>query len=72
LRKRNTEEVNEHQEGIHMEYILCRELGFIAGCIAHIMHNTPHEEYVLEVAETNTDAIRLYKKLGFILCSPCR
>lgn len=33
--------------------------------IAHIMENSHYAEYVLEVADNNASAIRLYEKLGF-------
>jgi len=33
--------------------------------ISHIMANTPHDAYILEVADTNTNAVKLYEKLGF-------
>ncbi|NQD69056.1 GNAT family N-acetyltransferase, partial [Bacillus haikouensis] len=34
--------------------------------IRHIFENTPYSDYVIEeVADTNTPAMNLYKKLGF-------
>jgi ribosomal protein S18 acetylase RimI-like enzyme len=33
--------------------------------LSYIMEETPYETYVLEVADTNTNAIGLYEKLGF-------
>jgi ribosomal protein S18 acetylase RimI-like enzyme len=33
--------------------------------INDIFHITPYETYVLEVADTNTNAVKLYEKLGF-------
>jgi ribosomal protein S18 acetylase RimI-like enzyme len=31
----------------------------------HVMEVTPFDEYILEVADTNTSAVRLYEKLGY-------
>jgi ribosomal protein S18 acetylase RimI-like enzyme len=42
-----------------------RGQGAAHGLIAHIMNVMPCTEYVLEVADTNTAAVRLYEKLGF-------
>ena len=39
--------------------------GVASGLIAHTMDTLPYGEYVLEVAETNTTAVRLYERLGF-------
>ncbi len=43
-----------------------RGQGVASQIIQHIFENTPYKEYVIEeVADTNTPAMRLYKKLGF-------
>lgn len=42
-----------------------RRKGVARGIINHIIWNMPYREYVLEVADTNVAAIRLYEKLGF-------
>jgi ribosomal protein S18 acetylase RimI-like enzyme len=39
--------------------------GVASALIEHIMSNTPYTDYVLEVADTNTAALRLYERLGF-------
>jgi ribosomal protein S18 acetylase RimI-like enzyme len=39
--------------------------GAAYGLIEHIMGNMAYSEYVLEVADTNASAVRLYEKLGF-------
>ncbi|MCL1863418.1 MAG: GNAT family N-acetyltransferase [Defluviitaleaceae bacterium] len=33
--------------------------------LTYVMEQTPYDAYVLEVADTNKSAIRLYEKLGF-------
>jgi len=42
-----------------------REKGAAFGLISFILDNTDYCEYVLEVADTNDVAMRLYKRLGF-------
>jgi len=42
-----------------------RKRGAAFGLISFIMENTCYREYVLEVADTNDVAMRLYKRLGF-------
>lgn len=42
-----------------------RGQGIALALISHIMAETPYRSYVLEVADTNTGAVRLYEKLGF-------
>ena len=42
-----------------------RGKGIAKGLIAFIMEQTTYNEYVLEVASSNTSAIKLYDKLGF-------
>lgn len=43
-----------------------RGQGVASQIIRHIIENTPYNNYVIEeVADTNTPAIKLYKKLGF-------
>ena len=42
-----------------------RKKGVASGTIQHIFANTPYTQYVLEVADTNTNAVNLYTKLGF-------
>ena len=43
-----------------------RGKGVASQIIRHIIENTPYNDYVIEeVADTNTPAIQLYKKLGF-------
>lgn len=42
-----------------------RGKGVATALLEHILDKTPFREYILEVADTNTSAIRLYKKLGF-------
>lgn len=42
-----------------------RGQGVASAIIRHIILNTSYRAYVLEVADTNTPAIRLYEKLGF-------
>ena len=44
-----------------------RGKGAAYGLIAHIMGVIPHAEYVLEVADTNEAAVRLYEKAGFVV-----
>jgi len=42
-----------------------RGKGAAFGLLEHVMDAMPYTEYVLEVADTNISAIRLYEKLGF-------
>ena len=42
-----------------------RGKGAAFGLIEHIMAITRYKQYILEVADNNTAAIRLYEKLGF-------
>ena len=42
-----------------------RGKGIAAGLIKHIFTVTNFQEYILEVADTNTAAVNLYKSLGF-------
>lgn len=42
-----------------------RGKGVASAIIRHIISDTPYSAYVLEVADTNTSAVRLYEKLGF-------
>ncbi len=42
-----------------------RGKGIAAGLIKHIFTVTNFQEYILEVADTNTAAVNLYKRLGF-------
>lgn len=42
-----------------------RSKGVASSIINHIFETTPYNEYVLEVADTNEKAVRLYEKLGF-------
>lgn len=42
-----------------------RGRGVAAGIISHIFADTLFSSYVLEVADTNQNAVNLYKKLGF-------
>lgn len=42
-----------------------RGKGIAASIIRYIIDVTSHAEYVLEVADTNENAVRLYQKLGF-------
>ena len=44
---------------------LYRGWGAASGLLRHIMETTPFDSYILEVASSNTPAIRLYEKLGF-------
>jgi ribosomal protein S18 acetylase RimI-like enzyme len=43
-----------------------RGQGVATTIINHIINTTPYKEYALEVADTNTNAVKLYEKLGFI------
>jgi ribosomal protein S18 acetylase RimI-like enzyme len=43
-----------------------RGKGAAFGLIWHVMEATPYDGYVLEVADNNTPAVQLYKKLGFV------
>lgn len=42
-----------------------RGKGVASAIIRHITEATPYNSYVLEVADTNTPAVKLYEKLGF-------
>ena len=42
-----------------------RGKGVASAVIQHIVAETPYSAYVLEVADTNTSAVKLYGKLGF-------
>lgn len=42
-----------------------RGKGVATAIISHIVSSTPYTEYVLEVADTNTNAVKLYEKLDF-------
>ncbi len=39
--------------------------GVASAILRHIFSDTPYHAYVLEVADTNAPAVRLYEKLGF-------
>jgi ribosomal protein S18 acetylase RimI-like enzyme len=44
-----------------------RGQGVASQIIQYIIENTPYNDYIIEeVADTNTPAMRLYKKLGFV------
>ena len=42
-----------------------RGQGVATAIMQHIFTSTPFDEYALEVADTNTNAVKLYEKLGF-------
>jgi ribosomal protein S18 acetylase RimI-like enzyme len=42
-----------------------RGKGVTSEIITHILKTTPYTNYVLEVADTNLNAVNLYMKLGF-------
>jgi ribosomal protein S18 acetylase RimI-like enzyme len=42
-----------------------RGQGVASAIIEHMFRSTPYKIYILEVADTNTTAVRLYEKLGF-------
>lgn len=42
-----------------------RRKGVASHIIQYIINNTEFNEYILEVADTNTNAVNLYQKLGF-------
>lgn len=42
-----------------------RGKGVCTALFKHVMQELSYREYVLDVADTNMNAIRLYKKLGF-------
>lgn len=42
-----------------------RGKGVASAVIGHILSVTPYSSYVLEVADTNESAVRLYQRLGF-------
>lgn len=44
-----------------------RGKGVATQIIQHIHAHTPFKKYVLEVADTNINAIRVYKKLGYLV-----
>lgn len=43
----------------------CRGKGVASAIISHIKNTQKYEDYVLEVADTNTAAVNLYEKSGF-------
>ena len=42
-----------------------RKKGAASALIQHIYTQPEYKNYILEVADTNTNAVALYKKLGF-------
>ena len=42
-----------------------REKGVASAIMNHIFNSTPYDVYELEVADTNTNAVKLYEKLGY-------
>lgn len=42
-----------------------RGKGVASGIIRHILANEPYRNFILEVADTNVNAVRVYEKLGF-------
>lgn len=42
-----------------------RGQGVASAIIKHIFGSTPYDAYALEVADTNTQAVKLYEKLGY-------
>ncbi|HWR23066.1 MAG TPA: GNAT family N-acetyltransferase [Feifaniaceae bacterium] len=42
-----------------------RGRGVASGIIRHILANEPYSSFILEVADTNETAVRVYEKLGF-------
>lgn len=42
-----------------------RRQGVCHALLSYIIAQTPYDSYVLEVADTNTNALNLYQKLGF-------
>jgi ribosomal protein S18 acetylase RimI-like enzyme len=40
--------------------------GVAYGIINEIIKQTQYEEYILEVADTNCNAVKLYEKIGFM------
>ena len=42
-----------------------RGKGVASGIIRHILSNEPCRNFILEVADTNVNAVRVYEKLGF-------
>ena len=52
-----------------MEFVMTnksyRNMGVASAIIKHIFKNTDFKSYVLEVADSNTPAVNLYKKMGF-------
>lgn len=45
--------------------VMYRNKGVASAIMHYIFESTPYREYVLEVADTNTNAIKLYQKLGY-------
>jgi ribosomal protein S18 acetylase RimI-like enzyme len=43
-----------------------RGKGIASAIIKYFLNNPAYDEFILEVADTNIDAVRLYKKLGFV------
>ena len=42
-----------------------RKQGICRALLSHVMANLPHDSYILEVADNNAEAFRLYQGLGF-------
>jgi ribosomal protein S18 acetylase RimI-like enzyme len=60
-------QIGENMGAIEFVAVLSerRGKGVAAGLIRHIFSVTDFREYILEVADTNTAAVRLYSRLGF-------
>jgi ribosomal protein S18 acetylase RimI-like enzyme len=43
-----------------------RGKGIASAIIKYFLNNPEYDEFILEVADTNIDAVSLYKKLGFV------
>ena len=43
-----------------------RGQGIAGRLLAHVMEVSPYDEFILEVADTNTSAVHTYEKAGFI------
>jgi ribosomal protein S18 acetylase RimI-like enzyme len=43
-----------------------RGKGAASAIIKHFLEKPEYDEYILEVADTNTNAVNLYKRLGFV------